>query len=534
MKVSPVSRDAVVERTILRQATFHLVLKRVVAGVKDPWLWASVVAILVVVGISCALTIQPIDRDEGAFAVIAHGILQGKLPYRDFFDQEGPAIYYLLAGILFIAHGFNPFGQAELMRLSVDITNSITAIGLVILGKKLWRIEVGVLGAALWLISLPYYEGNWFVTEPYMVTFSVLSAAVAAYDGTRVSREHIPGSLHTFRPPLVLRGLVAGILLAISSMFKQTAVLELPGIVILLSAQPGGWWQRVAAWASFAVGFCASWLLVCVAFASQGALQPLLNDVIWSNLTHYPGPGRDALILEAKMYVDQLPVVWIFPLFLIIAVCAYAVWHKRLPGHAIIALYVLAALGWVPLFAHDYPHYWLQPLPWVCLLTSAGVFWIIGNLREKDQTAAINIRRSVAIGVLLGLVIGLSATQNLVTSRIPIAQEGIADQMSLAQWINHNVPVDKSLLIGPANPEYYFLSGRMPETHYVYLLTVDSSLYPESASEVQLGEFQYVIWNTGYGGAGSEYEIIYNAILARYRPISSFPANGFVLYILKS
>ena len=77
--------------------------------------------------------------------------------------------------------------------------------------------------------------------------------------------------------------------------------------------------------------------------------------------------------------------------------------------------------------------------------------------------------RAIATSALLALVIGLTATQNWTTSRLYYAQLGMADQVSLGKWIDRNVPADASLLIGPANPEDYFLSGRVPPTRYLLL-----------------------------------------------------------------
>ena len=48
----------------------------------------SALSLLVALFIGCALSFQPLDRGEGALAVIARGIIQGKLPYRDYFDSR--------------------------------------------------------------------------------------------------------------------------------------------------------------------------------------------------------------------------------------------------------------------------------------------------------------------------------------------------------------------------------------------------------------------------------------------------------------
>ncbi len=534
MTVSPVS-PPVVERSVPpRQLDLRTLPQRLVTSARDPWLWVSVLAFLVILCISYALTIQPLDRDEGAFAVIAHGITQGKLPYRDYFDQQGPAIYYLLAVILLIAHGASPLVQAEFMRLSVDIANTVTALGLILLGKKLWSMEIGVLASVLWLISLPFYEGNWFVTEPYMVTFAVLGAAIAAYDPTSQASSPPGDSLAHRQLPYWVRGLVVGVLLAISSMFKQTAILELPGVLLLLAQHPGGWRGRISRWLACLVGFGASWLGVCMAFAFQGALQPLLNDVVWANLAHYPGQARSVLLFEARLYFDEMPLVWLVPLVLAIAFCLHAVLRRRLPGLPTLAMYVLAGLGMLPIVSHDYPHYWLQALPWACLLTSVGIFWLIGSVTKWERITRASVHRAVAINVLLGLIIGVVGTRDEIAPRLIAASAAASQQNAVASWISQKVPANTPLLVGPANPEYYFLANHMPSTKYVYLLSVDSSLYPTAESQVDEGRFQYIVWNPGYGGIGSEYQSIYEAILTHYRVLSIAPANGFVLYTIKS
>ena len=81
-------------------------------------------------------------------------------------------------------------------------------------------------------------------------------------------------------------------------------------------------------------GFCAAWLCVCLAFAFHGALQPLLDDVVWANLAHYPSQPKNLLLYEARLYFDEMPLVWVIPLLLVVAFCLTAVLRRRMPGLA--------------------------------------------------------------------------------------------------------------------------------------------------------------------------------------------------------
>ena len=163
-------------------------------------------------------------------------------------------------------------------------------------------------------------------------------------------------------------------------------------------------------------------------------------------------------------------------------------------------MYVLAFLGLLPTLSHDYLHYWLQALPWACLLTSVGVFWLVDSVIQWERVTRANVHRAIAISALLGLIIGVVGTRNEIASRVASASVAARKQNAVVSWISRKVPASAMLLVGPANPEYYFLANHMPSTKYVYLLSVDTSLYPTAESQVAAGRFQYIVWNPGYGG----------------------------------
>src|SRR6266487_2788682 len=46
----------------------------------------------------------PVDHDEAVYSVVAHGILEGHWPYRDFFDNKPPLVYVWYLPVAATAH----------------------------------------------------------------------------------------------------------------------------------------------------------------------------------------------------------------------------------------------------------------------------------------------------------------------------------------------------------------------------------------------------------------------------------------------
>jgi hypothetical protein len=72
-------------------------------GVRDPDFWLAVLA-WTVINLSCVqILLFAFGRDQGIYAVVADGLLHGKMPYRDVWDFKPPGVFlvYSLAQVLF-------------------------------------------------------------------------------------------------------------------------------------------------------------------------------------------------------------------------------------------------------------------------------------------------------------------------------------------------------------------------------------------------------------------------------------------------
>jgi hypothetical protein len=114
-------------------------------GARDPDLWLTIAAWLVV-GLSCLqILLFAFGRDQGIYAAVADAVLRGEMPYRDAWDFKPPGIFLIFA----LARGL--FGQTMLAPRLVEVAGLVllvigfTRLGGVFFGKK----RVGLIGGAL-------------------------------------------------------------------------------------------------------------------------------------------------------------------------------------------------------------------------------------------------------------------------------------------------------------------------------------------------------------------------------------------------
>jgi Dolichyl-phosphate-mannose-protein mannosyltransferase len=463
--------------------------------------------------------LRPLDRDEGAFLTIAQMILHGRLPYRDVFDHKGPAIYYLLAGMLALMQGISPLVQVALVRAVVCVTNAVTAWGLYRLGARWWNQRTGIVAAGLWLFVLPVFGGNQAFTEPFAV-----APVVWAY-------------LLLARRRSVQQAFLAGALVALGSLFKQTAILALPGLIPLLlgmngeeNEQRSGGRRTIPRLLALGAGVCTPWLAVVALFALAGALGPMLQAVVVTNVIGYPSDPPAMLRYGIALALAAAPLVWGGALFAV-------AWRSKSAARThVLAIGLAAALNLAPLLTHVYLHYWLQVLPWAALLAASAITRVLGQQRHARIGAgrSVRLRRTLLVTLLItwGALTALVAL--VFDAAGPLLSGQLVVKYQIAQRLDTYVAGGNSLLVGPAAPEYYFLAGRMPATAFVYLLPVNltSTTLGTLADDITSERFDVIVWQKTPDVAlgQTDYTRMQHLIAQHYHPVWAEATLGLVIY----
>jgi len=205
----------------------------------------------------------PFERDEGAYATIAQGLLDGKVPYRDLFDNKPPLVYG------WYAFSFLLFGESVIApRIIAAVLLSLTTLSVFTQTRMMFPRGVAYIAAAIFAIStgLPFValHAN---TEAYMLL--PLTTSLAAF--TVAMRN---GQLRWF--------LLAGVLAGLAMMTKQVAVcnlLALAGVAVFWRwrAVPG--WRKLAPAGVLLAGAVAATVAVAVPFAITGALDDMMQEI---------------------------------------------------------------------------------------------------------------------------------------------------------------------------------------------------------------------------------------------------------------
>jgi|GEM_PF-4851318 len=458
----------------------------------------------------------PLDRDEGAFLTIAQEVLHGRVPYRDVFDQKSPGIYYLLAGLLLVTKPLAITGQILALRVFTVLVNVLSGIGVYQIGKRWWRPEVGEVAALLWLAGslVPKFGANQFFTEPF-ASAGVVWAAVCLTRGVN-SRS----------------ALRAGLLLALGTLFKQTAIIAMiPFAVVILAPTtytghvPSGK-ERLRGVGALVAGVAVPWLVLCLIFAALGGLRRFVYQVALVSVIGYPAaPGSIQTSLGIGL---ALLVVYAGPVALLI----WAIARHMLADHAstrnplsrprIAAVVPLLVLQAAPILAHPYPHYLIMAMPWLALLFAVAIDRTAMTGRMDGMVHGRLQRIGRAASPVL-ITLSLATSIRLAAMSTSSAAHALTTQVTTGARIAAEAPRGASVLVVPAEPEYYYLSGRLPVTPYVYLLPVNHSTYPlaEVTDAIRARRFDVVAWcpDTVQSDSPAAYAAMLQALNQTYRVV---------------
>jgi len=283
---------------------------------RDPWLW--VVLVFSVAYFLPVFRLLGSLSDEG---VIVHGairILDGQVPYRDFFEFLGPGSFFVLAAWLKV------FGATfDAVRLLLIVTLALIA-ALTYVGARMVSGQRAVAATLVvaWLIRAPHDTNHhWFTTAASM------ACAVALFHAT-------------LAPPARLACFTAGVFAGAAAMTTQTrgALLAAAAVVVLLS-RPGR--RRTVPMALAGIGLVPA--LAALYFSLVGALGSAVADAVVFPLRQY----TRIQVVEFGTFASAADagIVAAFPVtFVLVVVCKYV---RGASTERLLAPLILASVGFI-------------------------------------------------------------------------------------------------------------------------------------------------------------------------------------------
>ena len=415
--------------------------------------------LLIVVAVRAPLLPIPLERDEGEYAYIAWRLGHNELPYRDWFDQKPPAVFYVYRLALML-----PFEPIRAIHFVALLFSATSACALFFLGLRFVSRFWAWLAAALFalLAADPLVQGTAANTELFMLCPLILSQIAFV---TAVNRQ----------TKTVLFMLLAGALTGVAFMFKQVAIVNWLLITALFPVfvRGGNRWCATISFAAWSgTGLLAVLGFVVLYFFAHGGLRDFVENVFTHNL-QYIGAVPASQRLEycwgtLTTLARSQAILWLFAVAGLLGLfkSGKVTWSALLTGWLITSVIGASASGYF------FPHYFQQLLPPLALAAAAGA----------DRLHSARLLRFLPYGTGRALLAAMLAILPVVTLwpflftyaaaeavRRIYPGDFFAEMPHFAQRIEEVTPENKPVFIFGSEPELLFYAHRPSATRYIFL-----------------------------------------------------------------
>jgi hypothetical protein len=409
----------------------------------------------------------PFERDEGIYSYFGTLVLEGKTPYKDFYEVKFPGLFYFFAIIVKL------FGDTvEGMHTGFMWVNIISMVCLYFASRNLFSPVAGVITAMTFaFVSMTPNLSGFTVQSEQGVSFFI-SIGLLFYSLARLKRK-------------LLFYCLMGLAMGCAFMVKTTGLfLALWGGVVIIAdfwfSKPREWKQFFKNMAAYAVGGFSIIGLMFGIIIMKGSFNEMMywtveharqyaNSMPYEEGVKYFKYTRDAILQNYKFF-------W-YHSILAVGLCLLRPINIK---YKILGVTLLAFSFFtiVPGYFF-YGHYWIQTVPGLALVAGLTFYSVIQILNNT-----LNFKQPVIKWVYLGVFALL--TFNHVSElksyyyhpnyerilRSVYGNNPFPEAWEVGQYINtHSKPEDNIVLIG-SEPEIYFYTHKKSPSRHAYFTAI--------------------------------------------------------------
>ncbi len=450
-------------------------------GARDPDLWVIAAAWTTVVFALVQILMFPFGRDQGIYAMVASGLLDGKIPYRDVWDFKPPAIFFTYAAS-FLAFGESMLAPRVLEAFGlIGLVFGFRRLGLTYFGSR----TAGLLGAAVAALTHAQLE-FWHTGQPetfgtYLV---VLAIVLTSHDFTRSRNRTLAwvaigmafGCAFLFKPPLGGGAPVCAAYIARRIAAERTDRLRILLPVVIIGASSllpiavcalwfwvnGGWPELFWTLAEFTPGYTSlGWT-----GRSAPAMFYYATQEAFFKFSALLGVGFIAAIALRPVHSREREGIFLLSGIASVHLAGIAMQGKFFPYHYAATLPLLAlvsGLGWYKLWRR-------------CLgqgtgagLAFAAFVLVVASMRQAvyDLPYSFWQRSAFRIQYLLG--IGSEQSRAQLEDRLYRAADfSLGANRRVAEEVAARSAVDDTVYVWGFEPSIYWLSDRAPSSRFIY------------------------------------------------------------------
>ncbi len=385
--------------------------------------------------------LSALETDEGSYAYMAQELLRGNFPYVNFFDHK-PIVIYLIYALIIKLFGVNTVAIKACATTAVILSSLIT--------YKVARIVLSPMNAlivyilSLFSLSLPFIQASTANTEIFMLFFIMSGIYII----------------------LTKRGylwdMAAGILIGSAILTKTVAVSNLFAIMAFLI-----WQREYKRILSLTIGTGITVSFPLLTYYAIGGRE-YVNDYWFANFTYN------------SLYLRQLrfPIrIFNFPIGIIteniavwllgITAAIYTLFHRKEITLLLISLNLLIGILLIQYIGRGSPHYYIQLIPFLSLLTIA----LISGINK------IQIRSALTSILIASAIISIFNYKSIVlNTRTDQLLAPIFQTYGRGKWYDNSVFLSTRLSQYVNPGDFIYNLGRESQI-YFYTQTRSSSKY---------------------------------------------------------
>lgn len=412
----------------------------------------------------------PFERDEGAYGYYGKLLLEGKIPYKDFYEQKFPGIFYFYGFMVGV------FGDTvEGLHTGFIFLNIATMTLIYFAARYLFSPFAGVISAATFaFVSMAPFLSGFTVQSEHGVAFFT-SLGLFFYAMMRVKQKWF----YTF---------LMGIAFGLAFMVKTSGIFFVfwGGLMILLdfflSGEKKKFKDLIASVAIYGGGVLVFIVLLFLIIAMKDSFDEM---IFWTYEIpkNYVGKipfamGMDFLKSNGNAIVTEYMFFWVHAV-LAVFVCLIKPISNRTKAFGISLLFC-SFMTVVP-GLYFYGHYWIQTVPGLSMLAGLTYYSVITVAQHFNLKA--NTVKYVYLGIfaLFTFAHASSFAGYYFTPDYDAILRGVygnnpfPESMVIGDYINANSkPEDGIVLMGSEPQIYFYTKKKCPSRHAYFAALVNN------------------------------------------------------------
>lgn len=411
----------------------------------------------------------PFEVDQGTYATVARGWLDGAVPYRDLWDNKGPLLF------LWYVASFAWLGESVVApRVAAAIAAGLSVPFVWLSARNLLPPREAALAAGLFSLS---FANVYLQVTANAEVFMLLPMTAGFWAFTSGARS---GRLGWF--------LLAGALTALALLTRQSAVWTFVAyglwLGVLFLRNPPERQRHAGAAILLGAGALLGALPFVVYFAVHGALYELWYALFGFNVG-WAGEFPLYFKLIPPLFVNAVPLVGGLAFWALAAVGLWRLW--RVGGRL---SWLLIAFAGCSLLATQNvgklsPHYSIQLLPGAAIAAAVGLPFVVERWRNGHRRLGYGL--SVAAVLMVGAIV-FAYARPTASERFEVqylflwdySRDAIEAQ-SIATAVESMTEPGDYVYDWGRESEIYFLADRKPASRYFYnrVYSVDPTMIHE-------------------------------------------------------